>query len=260
MAIKIIKTLISNIKDSVKNLYNSGSALRTRDGNGYVLFSRSRNSTESDITFDLIRSIAMSTYGMKEVTTAYYPNMIGIRNNTVREYGRFDDWLLVYYYGEDGSLWYKIYGMHTPILRIDGTGEDFTTDPGLYYAKNPINKSGVGILCEGFYEGVWVLGKHKGKYPAFLQLGNEVRVYRDNNRDSYMDLDKARVMRGYFGCNLHHANDTSGLVDRWSAMCQVLRYSTQLEEILSLARKSKESRFNYTLIKLTDIDRAGNNI
>jgi len=61
-----------------------------------------------------------------------------------------------------------------------------TTDPGLYYLKNPLSVNGCAIVPEGFHKDIWSRGLHKGKYSALVQTGN-IRVIRDYNKDNLIN-------------------------------------------------------------------------
>jgi len=130
-----------------------------------------------------------------------------------------------------------------------------TTDPGLYYRKNPCNVKGTAIMKPGQYRGLWSLGKHQGRYDALVQSG-VVTVYRDADQDDKLDM--AMDASGFFGINLHRAreNGTSLRVDKWSAGCQVIACSTDFDLLMALCRKGAEkwgNSFTYTLINETEL-------
>lgn len=133
---------------------------------------------------------------------------------------------------------------------------DMTTDPGVYYRKNPINIDGTAVLAEGHYPSCWQIGAHRGQYYALVQRG-EMAVHRDGDRDDDIDVDGA-VQRGFFGINLHHgaANRISLKVDKWSAGCQVLADPVDFELLMALVKKSAQKygpRFSYSLINEADL-------
>lgn len=142
-------------------------------------------------------------------TDPYLLNLVAIR-----DLDNPDEWndLLIYFYYDDMNKVHVTY--------VD----EFTTDPGLKYLKNPINSSGTAIVVEGWYRKLWKLGKHKGKYDALVQ-NTPVKVYRDYNRDSRFDTNIASIETGMFGINLHHASQYNSAeeVGAWSAGCQVIR-------------------------------------
>lgn len=113
-----------------------------------------------------------------------------------------------------------------------------TTDPGLYWRSHPMNVKGTAVLKPGQYRGVYRLGEHKG-YPALVQRGAVV-VYRDPDRDSYLDLDDDSTDEGVFGINIHRASKRSPSIEvnKWSAGCQVIQDAVHHEFHLELVRKS----------------------
>lgn len=111
-----------------------------------------------------------------------------------------------------------------------------TTDPGSFYLRQPGNTSGkTAIVAPGQYRGLWTLGKHRGKDPAFVQVG-EVAVFRDGDRDLVLDMDPSTIVRGVFGINGHHAGVDSAQVDNWSAGCQVWKRRADHDRALELGR------------------------
>lgn len=127
-----------------------------------------------------------------------------------------------------------------------------TSDPGLYYAKKPINVKGTASLCPGQYPGAWVIGRHKGEYSALVQ-DRPVSVWRDRDRDGSPDRTSP-VDTGIFGINFHRANAgrASVTVDRWSAGCQVIADPLDFDEFMALVTRSAVlygSRFTGSLIE-----------
>lgn len=134
----------------------------------------------------------------------------------------------------------------------EGLKFSITTDPGLYYLKNPLNDAGTAIVKPGQYPGLWQRGLHQGKYPALRQVG-AITVYRDGNRDSKYDLSGKTYTGTTFGINNHRAveNGRSIMVDKWSAGCQVFEDYYQFEifmRLVSEAEKNWTNTFTYTLI------------
>ena len=133
-----------------------------------------------------------------------------------------------------------------------------TTDAGLYYLNNPLNVKGTAIVVPDQYRGLWMLGKHQGKYTAFKQKGN-VKVYRDNDGDDRYDMDNATIDEGSnFGINGHRARDEdkSTVVGKWSAGCQVIQDDADFEVLMSLAEHGSEqwgNSFTYTLLTEADL-------
>lgn len=126
-----------------------------------------------------------------------------------------------------------------------------TTDPGLYWMKNPENVDGVAILVPMQYVDGYKIGLHKG-YSALVQ-NKPVKVYRDLNRDESFDLDTATIHTGFFGINIHRANaeQESVAVNKWSAGCQVIANPSAFERFMYVCNRSREihgNRFTYTLL------------
>jgi hypothetical protein len=167
-----------------------------------------------------------------------YPNLIGIRkyldNNNL-----FNDFLFVIIYKDNGN-------------QIHVTNYPITTDPGRYYLLNPCNSKGTAIVKEGQYNNLWGFGLHNGKYPALVQVG-KITVYRDNDKDAILDIEKAVIDFGYFGINLHHAGNDSNTVDNWSAGCQVFKKTKDFDEVYNLCKTSGFKLFNYILINDKDL-------
>lgn len=127
-----------------------------------------------------------------------------------------------------------------------------TTDPGLYYLKNPLNEIGTAIVKPGQYPGLWQRGLHQGKYPALTQVG-PIEVYRDGNRDGKYDISGKTYIGSSFGINNHRAveNGRSIMVGKFSAGCIVFEDYYQFEifmRLVSEAEKNWTSTFTFSLI------------
>jgi hypothetical protein len=133
-----------------------------------------------------------------------------------------------------------------------------TTDPGSHYLREPGNSANAtAIVVPGQYRGLWKLGLHRGKDPAFVQVA-PVAVYRDGDRDEVLDFDPKTIARGLFGINGHHAGTDSARVDNWSAGCQVWKRRKDHDRALMLGRAQLAQHptwatFTYTLFDL-DLD------
>lgn len=166
----------------------------------------------------------------------YNLNLVGLRTADTKP-NTFNDWEYVFW--KFAGSW--------EVMKFQ-----ITTDPGLYYLKNPMNKLGTAIVKPGQYPGMWVPGLHLGKYPALVQHG-PVTVIRDFNRDAYLDYDSGVEESGVFGINNHRAveNGRSVMVDQWSAGCQVFQDYYEFEifmRIISEAQKNWTPSFTYTLL------------
>lgn len=172
-------------------------------------------------------------------TGDYNLNLIAVRKDNLVS-NKFDDTFI---------LMYKLKGEWELNLY------DCSTDPGTYYMENGLTK-GTAILKPGQYRGAYKLGQHQGRYEALVQY-KPVTVYRDANKDKYMDYTNPET--GMFGINIHRARETgkSIQVDKWSAGCTVIPSVNDFAEILSIVRKSLQtgkygSIFTYTLLEEKD--------
>lgn len=173
--------------------------------------------------------------GHKIFDRPYELNIVAWRSKN-RVANQFDDYLYVCY-RDYGSRW--VY--HT---------WQITTDPGTKSLKFPVNSKGTAILCPGQYLNSHQIGLHQGKYEALTQL-SPVTVYRDNNKDNYLNLDPNRVFTGMFGINIHKAGLDSTLVENFSAGCCVFKRAKDFNELLLLAKKHRKlygNTFTLTLI------------
>ena len=163
-------------------------------------------------------------------------NIVGIRTND-NESNAFNDWMVIFW--KFKGHWNN---MTFPI----------TTDPGVYWRKNPMNVKGTAILQEGQHRGMWKVGTHKG-YPA-LQQHKSCMVHRDIDGDHVLDFDGADDF-GKFGINHHKAGNNSLQVDKWSAGCQVQPNSALWHIEMEIFKESAATwgnSFTYTLIHEND--------
>lgn len=130
-----------------------------------------------------------------------------------------------------------------------------TTDPGLYWLRNPGNVKGTALLVPGQYKGVYKLDKHAGKYLALCQRNGPVKVYRDADGSDHHSALSGSVDEGFFGINIHRASyrRASTQVDRWSAGCTVFANPDDFAELIKLCKKQVETNgwesFTYTLLE-----------
>lgn len=124
-----------------------------------------------------------------------------------------------------------------------------TTNPGVFWLKNPINTNGSAVLKPGQYIDSWALGLHRGKYEALVQV-RDVVVYRDKDRDIKSEETNIE-QRGLFGINIHRANSVglTSLVDKHSAGCQVFQNVEDFNYVIERCKKSRQKYFTYTLLK-----------
>ena len=170
-------------------------------------------------------------------------NIIGLRNPRPAA-GSFDDLLFVVY-KENGQWKEKKYPC--------------TTDPSLYYLRNPLNVKGTAIMkdpqqCRSVYR----LDLHQGKYKALCQRAGSVKVWRDANRNEI--LDRSGDLSEGHGVNIHRASAHSVQeeIGRYSAGCTVIQDPEHFAEFISLCEeqvsKNGWSSFTYTLIRGSEED------
>ena len=159
--------------------------------------------------------------------------LFGIRNDVNDNIGMFNDWIGCIYYNE----------------LIIGKA---TTDPGIFYTKNPLNSLGAFHLHNGFHENIWTLDKHKGKYLALCNRANcnKQRGWRDRNRN-FINDDKIEV-HSHVGANLHYSNNDE-LIGYASAGCQVTNNKDFFDTIIKFAIDSKQEFFSYNLFTASEI-------
>jgi hypothetical protein len=148
-----------------------------------------------------------------------------------------------------GVMW--IHGGERKLAAFQGT-----TIPGVYWLKNLMSPAGTAILCEGYHKDSWEIGTHKGK-PALVQR-LPVPVYRDKNRDLNYDIDPSTIDIGMFGIDIHRAvlGGISTIIGQWSAGCQALSRSIDMDFILGIcdnARVTFGNKFSYALLKESDL-------
>ena len=176
----------------------------------------------------------------------YNVNIVGVRNSDTngKVTNKFDDKITITY-KIAGEWKFHIYNC--------------TTDPGDDWVDNPMMEKGVAILKPGQYPKSHKIRLHGGKYTALGQQNN-VKVYRDANKDGVYDYDESTVDEGLFGINIHRATSLSGktstYIDKWSAGCQVIASNDDWHEFLGICEKARDTwsnNFTYTLIESKDI-------
>ena len=170
---------------------------------------------------------------------AYNLNLISIRTKSIQP-NAFNDLMTCTYRETPGGSWITKYWA-------------CTTDPGLFWLRNPMNVNGTAIIAPGQYRGAYRLDLHAGKYLAICNREKPIRVYRDNNKDEVLDMDPETIQEGVFNCNIHKAGLNSTRVDRWSAGCTVLREGGFIE-MMNLAKAQIRfhptwDRFTYTVLE-----------
>ena len=170
----------------------------------------------------------------------YNVNVIGIRNSAPgnKVTNLFDDWLTLSY--KEGGVW-QFYIWNA------------TTDPGKapMVAGNRIG--GIARVVPGQYPGSHMVRLHQGKYEALGQKAN-IKVYRDNDRDTEYDTDT--ITEGVYGININQAGQDSTWVERWSEGCQVFKRVKDFDVFMKICKKAAKihgNSFTYTLIESKDI-------
>ena len=108
----------------------------------------------------------------------------------------------------------------------NATGQAVLTVGGKYYVQNPISYGGITGTAIAVEQ--QVVGSHKYVYkqdwstlwlkmPYFQQV-RPIDIFRDGNKDGV--IDRGAKQFGLFGINLHRGG-LGGLIDKWSAGCQV---------------------------------------
>ncbi len=186
---------------------------------------------DKPVTFDAIRQ-AMKKYSYPFYSRGNFNlNIIGIRASN-REAGHFDDEIVVlfYHYGAPVMLSFPA-----------------TTDSGRPGLLRPLLRRGAAVMASGHYPGMWRIGEHRGR-PALVQRG-ACSVYRDNNRDTRIDIG-AETETGLYGINCHDGGYAQK-VGHWSKGCQVVQRRSDHQVLMAMARCGAErwgNSFSYTLL------------
>lgn len=133
-----------------------------------------------------------------------------------------------------------------------------TTEPGVYWLNNPMNIQGTGILKSNQYLHCWSFGNHGSglnRHKALVQV-RPIALYRDNNKDSKIDIDPSKVNTGLFGVNIHSTGKDNWIapkINKWSAGCQVFPNYNAFKQFIKELENSKETVFSYTLLEEKDL-------
>jgi hypothetical protein len=127
-----------------------------------------------------------------------------------------------------------------------------TTDPGVYYTKNPLNEQGAFHMVSGFQEKIWTLDKHANKYIALCSRKNckPQRGWRDTNKDNINNDNK--IVSGHFGANWHYTNNDE-FIKLASAGCQVTNNIQFFDNSIECAIASEQELFSYMLFEIEEI-------
>ena len=188
-----------------------------------------------------------------------YINFCGVRNNATND--TFNDVLYIY--------WKDVTDGNFKCVKTSG----FTTKPGKKSVLNmtgKVNSKGVAIVKEGWHPDVWYHGLHGGKYAALRQddgVTKPITITRDktqfgqsgNNYELRIFSDTTES--GYPYTNMHRSGDPQGnSVNGWSEGCQVFKYKSEFDEMLSMANVATskgQNRFSYFLTNKTVFDESG---
>tara|TARA_R100001082_G_scaffold104280_1_gene75521 strand:+ start:28463 stop:29050 length:588 start_codon:yes stop_codon:yes gene_type:complete len=183
----------------------------------------------------VLRAAKALDYAVFDGDAEYDLNIIGVRNNVSH---RKPDLYLddLYVFWKQSGIWRCF-------------NAAMTTTPGEYYLVHPMRPSqGCAIMAPGQYRGAYKRGLHKGKQA--LRQVKKVNFYRDNDRDTELDLDPSTLRNEIAYLNIHRGG-RSDRVGRWSAGCQVL-HSPDMDFLVELADKQIAvngwESFTYTLL------------
>lgn len=168
-------------------------------------------------------------------------NIFGIRDESDMNLDLLNDWICI-----ADSKTKKVY-------RFKGS-----TDPGVYYTNHMISSGlpGVAHIADGFHENIYMVGLHRGKYEALVQIGAKIRIWRDIDKD-FKQTSKDKKCRGWFGTNIHKMSDWRILkkIGRYSAGCQIIADPKEFKQFMSIIKNSNYykryrggARFSYMLI------------
>ena len=175
----------------------------------------------------------------------YNLNIVGMRNSSHNP-EKFDDSLLTIYKNNENE-W--------EVLSFE-----ITTEPGPSILRKPINPDGTAILVPDQYRGVYQIGTHGGSYRhiALVQRNGKVKVYRDTNKNSTVEIASESIQDGMFGINIHRhaAPNEKEYVRGSSAGCQVFKNSLDFADFMETCNKAADifgNSFTYTLIEEEDL-------
>ena len=197
---------------------------------------------------------AVQRKGYKVFEGEYDLNIVGVRMDArLQNPNHFSDHLYVAYMR--GGCWEMFWA-------------PLSTTPGDYWLQHPMRREGCAVVAPQQARGAYKIGLHFS-HPGLLQRGAKVKWYRDNDRDTELDLDPETMTEGYAGLNIHRGStraradtdpfsDGPGYVNKFSAGCQVMA-PADMERVLWLCKKqiathpSWPELFTYTLITEGDL-------
>ena len=190
-----------------------------------------------------------------------YINFCGVRNNVTND--TFNDVLYIYW-KENGEF------------KCVKT-ENFTTKPGKKSVQNTGGKGnakGVAIVKEGWHQDIWHHGTHgynsSNSHKALRQdegttspitFTRDKTQYGSDNKNYELRVFSDTTESGYPYTNMHRCKDPQGNnVNGWSAGCQVFKYKSEFDEMLSMAdyaTKQGQKKFSYFLTNKTEFEEDG---
>ena len=188
----------------------------------------------------LLRKAKAKGYAVFDGDADFDLNIIGVRNEiSHRKPDLYADDMFVYW--KQSGIWRCF-------------NAAMTTTPGEYYLVHPMRPSeGCAVMAPGQYRGAYKRGLHKGKEG--LRQRKAVKYYRDNDRNSTLDLDPSNLRSGIAYLNIHRGG-RSERVGRWSAGCQVLR-PDDMDFLVEICDKQIAvngwETFTYTLMEEKDL-------
>lgn len=209
-------------------------------------------------SYDNVRGLMLSK-GYKFYENDIKPynlNIIGWRTDDMESY-TYNDYMTV--------SWKYKGSIHHHVFQC-------TTDPGLYYLKNPMQVAGTKIMKPGQYLNAYKLCGHgydhgcKGhgsKKRKCLREVKPINFYQDGNRDGKYDLDDNNVVYVNASANIHDPwgeKEEGDEVGKDSAACQVLvseHYDILIgndNSFVSEAIKYWNNSFTYTLNDWNDVN------
>ena len=200
-----------------------------------------------DLSYDNIKKLYKKKK-YKFCDGTYNLNIFGIRDKTFAE-DTFNDYIGVAYENDLCQFKVDLY--------------PGTTDPGVHWLRNPLNKNGTIIMLEGQYRGCYKIGIHNRSKPvnsySSLEQCGAMEYVRDNNKDNVLDIDPSKKIKGVFKTNLHRASKYRVLryIGLYSAGCQVIQDPKHFDALMDTAKRQVSlgwgDKFSYTLFNINDL-------
>lgn len=173
----------------------------------------------------------------------YNLNLFAIRSNN-RVSNSFDDYFGVAYIDINNKEQVFIF--------------ECTTDPGTYWLKNLMDIGGTAIIVPDQYRSLWKLGTFY-KVLALIQINN-IKIYRDGNKDDIIDIIPKSITEGIYGIFFHEHyqnKEIASYVEKSSAGCIVPKDRKDHRKIMHLCleqiRQGLGTEFTFTLFEENDL-------